>query len=93
VSSFNGTEILEKLFKKGVHSIYLEGGSKTTSAFLNCSGLDQIQLHISPIILGSGVSNFTLPEIADISEGISFSEFMFVPVGDTVMFIGNQTSN
>lgn len=93
MSSFNGTEILEKLFKKGIYSIYLEGGSKTTSAFLNCSGLDQIQLHVSPIILGSGVSSFSLPEVTDISEGIHFSKFMFVPVGNTVMFIGNQTSN
>jgi diaminohydroxyphosphoribosylaminopyrimidine deaminase/5-amino-6-(5-phosphoribosylamino)uracil reductase len=93
MSSFNGTEILENLFEKGIHSIYLEGGSKTTSAFLNCSGLDQIQLHISPIVLGSGVSNFSLPEVANISEGVHFSQFKFVPVGDTVMFIGNQTSN
>jgi len=92
MDSFSGLKILQDLYKKGVQSVYLEGGSKTTSAFLKCSGLDQIQLHISPIILGSGVSNFSLPEIENISEGTHFSKFEFVNIGNTVMFLGNQTS-
>lgn len=92
MESFDGSKILEELYKKGIQSVYLEGGSKTTSAFLKCSGLDQIQLHISPIILGSGVSNFSLPDINDISEGKHFTNFEFVPVGNSVMFLGNQIS-
>ena len=81
---------LELLYKKGIHSVYIEGGSKTTSSFLKSNFLYIVQLHISPVILGSGISNFTLPEISEISEGCRFDDFVFYPIGKEVMFVGSN---
>ncbi len=80
--------ILKKLYQKGICSVYIEGGPRTTSNFLNERALDIVQLHISPLILGSGMPGFALPPVEDISQSVHFSSFTFHPIGDTYMFVG-----
>lgn len=81
-------KILNTLYTKGIHSLYIEGGSKTASNFLVHNAIDVIQLHIAPMIMGSGIVNFSLPEISAINESISFKKFNFTPMGEHVMFTG-----
>lgn len=81
-------KILKKLYKQGIHSLYIEGGSKTASNFLINNSIDVVQLHIAPLIMGSGIVNFSLPEIKAINESISFKKFNFTPVGRHIMFTG-----
>ncbi len=57
----NCDTMLRKLYENGIRSIYIEGGSFTSSTFLNQRALDTIQLHFAPIIAGTGISGFTLP--------------------------------
>ncbi|MEM9328295.1 MAG: RibD family protein [Bacteroidota bacterium] len=82
-------EILQELFRRGLHSVYIEGGCYTTSSFLTQGMLDQIQLHISPMILGSGRSSFEFPGAEDMSGALRFKTGRFVDVGADVMFVGS----
>jgi len=80
--------ILSKLFQLGIHSVYIEGGAKTTSNFVNSKAVDILQLHIAPLIFGSGKASITLPNIDTVKEAISFQEYNFLPFGDSMMFTG-----
>lgn len=80
--------ILEKLFQLGIHSVYIEGGATTTSNFVNANAVDILQLHIAPMIFGSGKASITLPNIETVKEAISFRAYHFLPFGDSMMFTG-----
>ncbi len=86
--SIDCTEILAQLFQQGIYSIYIEGGGKTASSFLESNQLDIVQLHIAPMIMGSGISNFRLTEIKTIDKGVAFKNHRFTPMGDHIMFTG-----
>lgn len=81
-------EILRALYREGQESVYIEGGAATTSTFLADGALDIVQLHFAPMIMGSGISSFTLPTIEEVGASIGFDHFAFHPVGDSVMFTG-----
>lgn len=81
-------EILKCLYEQGICSVYIEGGSKTTSNFIYENAIDIIQLHISPQIFGSGISGMVLPEIDSVAQAIQFETFDFQAIGDTFMFVG-----
>ncbi len=80
--------ILEKLYERGIYSVYLEGGPLTTSRFLKDGAVDFMQLHLAPLVFGSGKSALCLPEIEHVREAVSFFEHTFHPVGDSIMFTG-----
>ena len=67
--------------------MYIEGGASTASSFLNDGSIDVVQLHFSPMILGSGVNTFSCPAVDRISDSIRFGFHTFVPVGDGMMFV------
>lgn len=81
-------DLLKLLFEKGIHSVYIEGGAMTTSNFLSDQAIDILQLHISPLIFGSGKQGLVLPQIQEVRESQQFSSFEFYKVGDSIMFVG-----
>ena len=81
-------EILKMLYQKGIKSIYLEGGSSTTSNFLNKGAVDILQLHIAPMVFGSGKSGISLPLIKEVKEAIQFKKYNFFQIGTEIMFSG-----
>ena len=85
---FNCSEILAALYDYGLKTIYIEGGPKTTSKFIQDGCLDFLQIHISPMIFGSGKDAFSLPAIANVSEAISFYNYDFYKIGRAPMFAG-----
>ena len=82
-------QILTCLYEQGLHTVYIEGGSMTTSNFIKDRAIDILQLHLSPQIFGSGQQSIQLPEIKEVQEAIQFSRFRFQTVGDTQMFVGH----
>ncbi len=88
-----GQQILECLFEKGCYSVYIEGGTVTTSNFIADRAVDILQLHLSPQIFGSGRPAFILPEIEEVKEAVQFSNFHYQTVGDTLMFVGQMERN
>ena len=90
-ASIEPLDILAKLFTLGIHSVYIEGGATTTSNFVHSKAVDILQLHIAPMIFGSGKASIVLPNIEAVKEAISFKEFNFLPFGDSMMFTGFLT--
>jgi diaminohydroxyphosphoribosylaminopyrimidine deaminase/5-amino-6-(5-phosphoribosylamino)uracil reductase len=84
----DGRELLEVLFARGIHSVLVEGGAMTTSALLADRAIDVVQLHIEPLLLGSGLSPFTRPPAELIADALTFRSQSFVPVGSGIMFVG-----
>jgi len=84
----NSQDLLKLLFEKGIHSVYIEGGATTTSNFLKDNAVDVLQLHISPLIFGSGKQGIVLPLIQEVSESPSFKYSKFHSIGDAMMFVG-----
>ncbi|WP_020526727.1 RibD family protein [Flexithrix dorotheae] len=86
---YSASQILKSLWEKGINSVYIEGGSFTTSNFLKQEALDQIQLHISPKIIGSGTNSFAFSGIIQMDEAIQFKQSKFIAMGSEIMFMGN----
>ncbi|MEO6597907.1 MAG: RibD family protein [Planctomycetota bacterium] len=64
--------VLDALHARGMHSLYLEGGSITLSSFLQANCIDLLQIHIAAMVLGSGVSSFSLPTVDHVKHGVQF---------------------
>ncbi len=80
--------IIQELYRKNIHSIYIEGGSVTASFFLSDQCVDILQLFVSPRILGSGVSNFNLPSVNAINDSLVFGHSSFTGMGEGILFQG-----
>lgn len=82
------SSILRELLARGIRSVYIEGGALTTSRFLGEGNIDVVQIHISPLILGSGLSAFRLPPVPDIASSLRLATHAFTPVDDGMMIVG-----
>lgn len=65
--------ILEVLRHRGIHSLYLEGGSTTVSSFLQARCIDLLQVHIAAMVMGSGLPSFVLPAVDHVQDSIKFT--------------------
>jgi riboflavin-specific deaminase-like protein len=81
-------EILRELYRRGLRSVYIEGGAVTTSLFLGEGHVDVLQVHIAPLILGSGLSAFRLAPVPDIASSLRLAWHSFTPVDDGMMIVG-----
>lgn len=61
--------VCKALAREDLSSVFLEGGARTVSRFFEDRRIDLLHLHVAPLILGSGVESFRLPEIARIEDG------------------------
>lgn len=84
----NSLTLLQELYQKNIYSVYIEGGAMTTSNFLKDQAVDVLQLHIAPLLFGSGKQGISLPEITEVEQSQQFAEFDFYKIGDSVMFVG-----
>ena len=82
------SSILETLYERGILSVYIEGGARTTSAFLEDGNIDVVQLHISPMIIGPGINSFTSPSIRSVHDSVRFDAHVYRCIGDGMMFVG-----
>jgi riboflavin-specific deaminase-like protein len=80
--------ILEELYRNDILSVYIEGGATTTSRFLVEGNIDVLQLHISPMIIGPGISAFTSPSIQSVADSVRFGSHVYRSIGDGMMFVG-----
>jgi diaminohydroxyphosphoribosylaminopyrimidine deaminase / 5-amino-6-(5-phosphoribosylamino)uracil reductase len=65
--------ILAALAAHGLTRIFVEGGGVTVSRFLAAGCLDRLHVTVAPVLLGSGIPAFTLPEAARIADGLRFA--------------------
>jgi dihydrofolate reductase len=57
-SALNPYDLIQKLSKEGIRSIYVDGGN-TIQRFLLCDMLDEMTITIIPILLGKGKRLFS----------------------------------
>lgn len=65
--------LLRALAARGLTRIFVEGGGVTVSRFLAAGCLDRLHVTIAPVLLGSGIPAFTLPEVPRIADGLRFT--------------------
>jgi riboflavin-specific deaminase-like protein len=77
--------LLPQLATRGLTRIFVEGGGLTVSRFLAAGCLDRLHVTVAPVLLGSGIPAFTLPEAARIADGLRFAWAVHM-LGDDVLF-------
>jgi diaminohydroxyphosphoribosylaminopyrimidine deaminase/5-amino-6-(5-phosphoribosylamino)uracil reductase len=50
--------------------------------------VDILQLHLAPMLFGSGKQAIKLPHIEQVTDGVQFENFRFWKMGDAIMFGG-----
>jgi len=83
-------EVLAFLYEKGIKTVYIEGGAKTISYFFESADIDILQLHLAPIIFGSGTNGLQMLNVQTMEDAYNFSYHHFLPIGDAMMFTGFQ---
>lgn len=76
--------LLRALAERGLRRIFVEGGGRTVSAFLAAGLLDRLHITVAPVILGSGIPAFSLPEAARIADGLRFA-WTVHPLGEDIL--------
>jgi riboflavin-specific deaminase-like protein len=64
--------LIAALAERGLRRIFVEGGGITISRFLAAGALDRLHVSIAPLLLGSGIPAFTLPQAAAPADGLRF---------------------
>jgi diaminohydroxyphosphoribosylaminopyrimidine deaminase / 5-amino-6-(5-phosphoribosylamino)uracil reductase len=77
--------LLRLLASRGLTRVFVEGGGVTVSRFLAAGCLDRLHVTVAPVLLGSGIPAFTLPEAARIGDGLRF-EWTPHALGADVLF-------
>jgi riboflavin-specific deaminase-like protein len=72
------------LAARGARRVFVEGGGRTVSAFLAAGLLDRLHLTIAPIILGSGIPAFTLPEATHMNQALR-GRWRLHPIGEDLL--------
>lgn len=89
ISSHEGmSACLGQLKTEGVHSILVEGGPTTIKTFMQSSTINWLQLHIAPMVFGSGHAFVDLPEISDVNQASLLSNVHYAQMGDAIMVTG-----
>ncbi|NEX18971.1 deaminase [Thiorhodococcus mannitoliphagus] len=53
--------VLEALTRRGLHSLFIEGGGVTVSRWMKAGLLDRLQIATAPVIIGAGRPGLSLP--------------------------------
>lgn len=80
-------DILSRLYKLGINSVYIEGGAFTISAFIREKAADMINFYISPVIIGSGIS-IDFQGIEMVEDAICLQNCKYVPMGEGMLIRG-----
>jgi riboflavin-specific deaminase-like protein len=64
--------VLVALAARGLRRVFVEGGGITVSRFLAAGALDRLHVTIAPLLIGSGIPAFSLPEVASLTDVLRF---------------------
>jgi riboflavin-specific deaminase-like protein len=77
--------VLAALHARGCHSVFVEGGGVTVSAFLAARLLDRLHVTIAPLLIGAGRPGLRLPPVASLADAQRGACGVF-RMGDDVLF-------
>lgn len=82
---FDLAELVAALHDRELYSVFVEGGGRTVSLFLEADLLDRLQVAIAPLVTGAGRRGLDLPARDRISECLRPPHRVFA-MGDDVLF-------
>jgi riboflavin-specific deaminase-like protein len=77
--------IVAELARRKLRRLYVEGGGLTVSRFVAARTLSGLQITVAPVVFGSGVPSFVLPEIGRLSDALTLRVRTFA-MGRDVLF-------
>ncbi|MEO0345813.1 MAG: RibD family protein [Pseudomonadota bacterium] len=77
--------LLIQLRELGIRKILVEGGPKTFLAFQQAGAVDSLQLHIAPLLFGTGRPVIRLPEIDAVDDAVALRNPRYTVMGDAIM--------
>ena len=82
--------VLAHLRETGVQAVLVEGGGKTSGAFLRAGLVDEIVLFIAGRLFGAGGATpvFDLPAATDPGKAWSVALASFIPMGPDLVVVG-----
>lgn len=86
--NFDITSIRQKLAQAGIYAIMLEGGPCTINQFIQGRGVDWLQIHVAPILFGSGKSIYECESIDCVADALHLQNTCVAQMGDAVMLSG-----
>ena len=72
IPSHDPAEVLDLLWCRGVHRVWLEGGPQLAGAFLAANLVDEVIAHMAPTVLGGGRAAVVDPTVATLSQAHHF---------------------
>ncbi|MBM4183473.1 MAG: hypothetical protein FJ207_04510 [Gemmatimonadetes bacterium] len=84
-TGFDLPVLLDRLRRRGLRRILVEGGGVTVSRFLQAGLLDRLHLTVAPMLIGSGRPSITLPPIASLEQALRPGCRRFI-LGEDVLF-------
>ncbi|WP_158525392.1 RibD family protein [Glaciecola sp. KUL10] len=82
------SDCLVQLKREGIHSILVEGGPTTVKTFMQTNTINWLQLHIAPMVFGSGQAFVDLPEISSVNQACEMRNVYYSQMGDAIMVTG-----
>lgn len=76
--------LLGRLHARGLYSVFVEGGGKTVSRFLEAGLLDRLHIAIAPLVTGAGRRGLDLPERFQIRDCLRPAHRIFRMGGDVL---------
>jgi riboflavin-specific deaminase-like protein len=77
--------IIAALAARGLRRIFIEGGGVTVSRFLAAGALDRLHVTVAPLLLGAGISSFTLPNVQRPEDGMRL-DWATHRLGEDILF-------
>lgn len=87
----NLSSIWKNMITAGICSIFIEGGQKVFSSFLNAGYIDQLYVFIAPKIFGQGYSAIEGRPLMHPDQALQFELFSWKTVGTDMLFKGTKT--
>lgn len=89
-SGFDLAAVLSDLHGVGVQSVLVEGGGKTSGAFLTSGLVDEVVLFVSGRLFGAGDATpvIDVPAVKDPGQAWRFVRSAMIPLGQDVVFVG-----
>lgn len=79
---------MSRLYQLGITSVFVEGGQKVYTSFLNENIVDRISIYTAPIICGNGISAIKDLGVNNISESLGFKKTRFAQINEQTVFHG-----
>lgn len=92
-SSLEPCAILLRLFEMGLHSLMIEGGGVTISRFLEAGQIDELQIHIAPIIFGGGIAALQVAPCNEIGAARLFPSRLYPMNGQALYTLQPEASS